>query len=65
MVDFLVVGIGCIVGALFVTHTLLSAVMGVTGFSALWSIIEIFDQQKEWIRVGFLLALDIKQKQKQ
>ncbi len=53
---FLMVGIGCIVGALFVTHTLLSAVLGVTGFSALWSIIEIFDQQKRvdkgWFPAG-------------
>lgn len=53
---FLLVGIGCIVGALFVTHTLLSAVIGVTGFSALWSILELFEQrqrvEKGWFPAG-------------
>lgn len=53
---FLLIGIGCIVGALFVTHTLLSAVIGVTGFSALWSILELFEQrqrvEKGWFPAG-------------
>lgn len=53
---FLLIGIGCIVGALFVTHTLLSAVIGVTGFSALWSILELFEQRKRvekgWFPAG-------------
>lgn len=43
---FLIVGIGCIVGALFVKHIVLAAVVGVVGFSALWSILEIFEQKK-------------------
>lgn len=43
---FLLTGIGCIVGALFIESTLLSAVVGVTGFSALWSILEIFEQKR-------------------
>ena len=53
---FLLIGIGCIVGALFVTHTLFSAVIGVTGFSALWSILELFEQRKRvekgWFPAG-------------
>lgn len=53
---FLLVGIGCIVAALFITHTLASAIVGVTGFSALWSILELFEQRqrvnKGWFPEG-------------
>ena len=53
---FLLVGIGCIVAALFITHTLASAIVGVTGFSALWSILELFEQRqrvnKAWFPEG-------------
>ena len=53
---FLIVGIGCIVGALFIKSLLLSAIVGVTGFSALWSILELFEQRervnKGWFPEG-------------
>ncbi|MBR6991765.1 MAG: DUF4491 family protein [Bacteroidales bacterium] len=43
---FLLAGVGCIVGSLFIADTLLSTFMGVFGFSSLWSIIELFKQRK-------------------
>lgn len=53
---FLIAGIGCIAGALFVSNTFLSAVLAVAGFSALWSILEIFEQRqrvnKGWFPKG-------------
>ncbi len=53
---FLIVGIGCIVGALFIKPLLVSAIVGVTGFSALWSILELFEQRervnKGWFPEG-------------
>ena len=42
----LVIGVACIVGALFIENTLLSAVVGVFGASALWGIGELFHQKK-------------------
>ena len=53
---FLLLGLGCIVGALFIAHTLTSALLGVTGFSSLWAILEIFEQKervdKGWFPKG-------------
>lgn len=53
---FLLVGLGCIVAALFINHVLISSVIGVIGFSSLWSIIEIFEQRqrvkKGWFPKG-------------
>lgn len=53
---FLVIGLGCIAGALFISHTLLSAITGVVGFSSLWSILELFEQRtrvnKGWFPEG-------------
>ena len=43
---YLVIGVACIVGALFIESTLLSAVVGVFGASALWGIGELFHQKK-------------------
>lgn len=43
---FLLTGIGCIVGALFVGNTYVSALISVIGFSSFWSILEIFEQRK-------------------
>lgn len=43
---FLVLGIASIAGALFISNTLLSAVIGVLGASLLWSIGELFEQKK-------------------
>ena len=49
---FLVVGIICILASLFIENTVLSAILGIFGFSALWSIREIHEQvervQKGW-----------------
>lgn len=49
---FLLIGIGCIVGALLIKTILLSAIVGVIGFSSLWSILEIFEQ-KQRVRKGW------------
>lgn len=49
---FLLTGIGCIAGALFIENTLASAIAGVTGFSSLWSILELFEQRKR-VRKGW------------
>lgn len=43
---FLVVGIGCVAGSLFVVSTLLSTILGVVAFSSFWSILELFKQKK-------------------
>lgn len=45
-VVYLVIGLVCILGALFVENTILSAVIGVFGASALWGIGELFSQKK-------------------
>ena len=43
---FLIVGLACIVWALFIENTILSAIVGVFGASALWGIGELFEQRK-------------------
>lgn len=43
---FLIVGIAAIVGALAVHSIIFSALLGVTGFSALWGIGEVFEQKR-------------------
>lgn len=50
---FLVGGIGCIVGALFIESIFWSALLGIVGFSSLWSIGELFHQRKRVIRGWF------------
>lgn len=42
---FLLVGVILIVVSMFIDSTIFSAVVGVTGFSSLWSIHEIFEQE--------------------
>ena len=49
---FLLLGLGCIAGPLFVESTLASALLGVTGFSSLWTILELFEQ-KERVKKGW------------
>ena len=49
---FLLVGIGCAVGALFIENTLISSIVGVFGFSSLWNIKELFEQE-ERVRKGW------------
>ena len=43
---FLVVGLVCIAGSLLAANTILSTLLGVTAFSSLWSILELFKQKK-------------------
>ncbi len=45
-VVYLIIGLASILGALFVENTILSAVIGVFGASALWGIGELFSQKK-------------------
>ena len=49
---FAVVGSLLLIASLFVSSTLFSAVLGVSGCSALWSILELF-QQRERVRKGW------------
>ncbi len=43
---FLVVGLICIGGSLAVADPFWSALLGVTGFSSLWTIKEVFEQEQ-------------------
>ncbi|HHY28426.1 MAG TPA: DUF4491 family protein [Desulfitobacterium dehalogenans] len=43
---FLVAGMALIAASLFITNNMLSAIVSVTGFSCLWSIHEILEQEK-------------------
>lgn len=49
---FAIVGFALLVLSLFISDVLLAAVIGVTGCSALWSILEIFEQ-RERVRKGW------------
>lgn len=50
---FLVAGIGLCFGALFVEDVVLSALIGVTGASSLWSIGELFAQRRRVLKGWF------------
>ena len=52
---FLILGLGCIVGSLFVDSVPLSALLAVLGFSLLWSIRELFEQE-ERVKKGWYPA---------
>ena len=52
-VIYLIVGVACIVGALFIENTLLSAIVGVFGASALWGIGELFHQRRRVLKGWF------------
>ena len=52
-VAYLVIGVACVVAALFIESTLISAVVGVFGASALWGIGELFTQKKRVERGWF------------
>lgn len=43
---FLVFGLACIILSVMVAHLLLSIILGIFGFSLLWSILELFHQKK-------------------
>lgn len=49
---FLLAGIGAIVGAFFIENVLAASLLGVTGFSCLWSILELFEQRQR-VRKGW------------
>lgn len=49
---FAIIGLTLLIGSLFIADTLLASVIGVTGCSALWSILEIFEQ-RERVRKGW------------
>ncbi len=52
-VVFLVVGVACIVAALFIENTIVSAAVGVFGASALWGIGELIKQKRRVERGWF------------
>lgn len=43
---FLVAGLILIAGSLFINNITISAIVGIIGFSSLWSIQEIFEQEE-------------------
>lgn len=49
---FLLAGIACAVGALFISNVIVSSIVGIVGFSSLWSIKELFEQT-ERVRKGW------------
>ena len=49
---FLLLGAGCAVGALFIESLFWSALCGIIGFSSLWTIKELFEQE-ERVRKGW------------
>lgn len=50
---FLIAGVAAVAGSLFVGNLLASALLGVTGFSCFWSILEVFQQEKRVERGWF------------
>ena len=49
---FLLAGIGAIVGAFLIENVFAASLLGVTGFSCLWSILELFEQRQR-VRKGW------------
>ena len=49
---FLLTGILCGIGALLIPNIFWSALLGIIGFSSLWSILELFEQE-ERVRKGW------------
>jgi hypothetical protein len=50
---YLVIGLTCIIAALFIENAIVSAVVGVFGASALWGIGELFAQRKRVLKGWF------------
>ena len=61
---FLLAGIVAIAASSAVENVLISALLGVTGFSCFWSILEVFEQKKRVERGWFPRNPNRKQKQK-
>lgn len=49
---FALAGIALLIGSLFISQVLLASIIGVTGCSCLWSILEIFEQ-RERVKKGW------------
>lgn len=49
---FAAIGTGLLVWSLFICNVLVASIIGVTGCSALWSILELFEQ-RERVRKGW------------
>ena len=49
---FLLVGIGCVSGSLFIDSEITSILLGVVGCTALWGILELFEQ-KQRVKKGW------------
>ncbi len=49
---FLIVGLALIVASLFVDSIMIASILGITGFSSLWSIHELIEQE-ERVRKGW------------
>lgn len=49
---FGIIGVLLLAGALMTSNVFLSSILGVTGFSSFWSILEVFEQQ-ERVRKGW------------
>ncbi|MBR0038011.1 MAG: DUF4491 family protein [Bacteroidales bacterium] len=49
---FAILGVGFILGSLFVSSQIVSTLLGVVGCSCLWSILELFEQ-RERVRKGW------------
>ena len=52
-VIYLIVGIACLVCALFIENAVVSSIVGVFGASALWGIGELFAQRKRVLKGWF------------
>jgi len=50
---FMLIGVACLVGALFIENSLLSAILGIVGASSLWSIKELFEQRERVLKGWF------------
>jgi hypothetical protein len=48
---------------MYISHTMLSAVLGVLGFASMWSIYELFQQEKR-VKKGWYPKKQKKDKQK-
>lgn len=52
---FALFGLACAGGALFVANVFVSALLGIVGFSSLWTVKELFEQE-ERVRKGWFPA---------
>lgn len=50
---FAIIGIATLAGSLFVSHTIVSVLLGAFAFSCFWSILELFEQKKRVERGWF------------